>query len=74
MSPLADAAGGEKDETAEPCSVYHTEHVCVELREHSMAAVRRAGALAMYALGKDNCFLLQAPATVKRSIHFWPLL
>lgn len=37
----------EKDESAQPCSVYHTDTVCVELRERFMAAVTIAAALAV---------------------------
>lgn len=74
MFALADATGDEKDETAQPCSVYDADNVCVELRERFMAAVSTAGALAMCALGEDICFLRQAPGTVRRSVWFWRLL
>lgn len=71
MFPLADADGDEREELAQPYSICDADNVCVDLRGHFMAAVTTAGALAMYALGKDSCFLVQAPAMLKRSINFW---
>lgn len=51
MLPLADAAGNKRDETAQPHSIYHVDHCCVELQEHFMATVTSASVLTMYVLG-----------------------
>lgn len=71
--PLVDAAGSEKDETAQLCSICDADNVCVEPRERFMAAVTTAEALAICALDEDNCSLVQAPARVRRPTWFWRL-